>query len=105
MTSTRVQEALRTAAEAQRSMACALDALAAAIGEVRAEGEAPATAPEAGKLLTVKQAAERLEMSPSWVYRAVEEGRLACVRIGNRVRLQPEAIEAFLADRQTGGEL
>jgi excisionase family DNA binding protein len=51
--------------------------------------------------VTVKAAAERLEISQSLVYRLVEEGRMPCVRIGARGRrgkiiIREQDIEAFL---------
>jgi excisionase family DNA binding protein len=51
--------------------------------------------------VTVKVAAERLEISQSLVYRLVEEGRMLCVRIGARGRrgkiiIREQDIEAFL---------
>jgi excisionase family DNA binding protein len=51
--------------------------------------------------VTVKAAAERLEISQSLVYRLVEEGRIPCVRIGARGRrgkiiIREHDIEAFL---------
>jgi excisionase family DNA binding protein len=36
--------------------------------------------------MTVKQAAQRLEISPSLCYRLIEEKRLTCVRIGGMGR-------------------
>jgi excisionase family DNA binding protein len=36
--------------------------------------------------MTVKEAAKRLEVSLSLCYRLVEEGRLPCLRIGQRGR-------------------
>jgi excisionase family DNA binding protein len=53
--------------------------------------------------MTVKKAAERLEVSPSLVYKLVEEGRLTCVRIGRQGRrgkiiIREQDIEAFLKE-------
>ena len=57
--------------------------------------------------MTVKQAAERLEVSKSLVYRLVEEKRLSCIRIGQRGRrgkivIREADIEAFLQECQSG---
>jgi excisionase family DNA binding protein len=59
--------------------------------------------------VTVKAAAERLEISQSLVYRLVEEGRMPCVRIGARGRrgkiiIREVDIEAFLKTCQVGRE-
>jgi len=51
--------------------------------------------------LTVREAAERMEVSKSLVYRLVDEGRLKAVRIGQRGRrgkiviMEPDVV-AFL---------
>ncbi len=42
---------------------------------------------------TVKQAAERLGVSPKTIYDLVEKGRLRCFRIGKAIRIQPEDLE------------
>ena len=96
-----VLHALRTAATAQRNMATALEALA----DVVADGDTPAPCPAAedAPLLDVRQAAKHLGMSVSWVYRAIEDGRLAVVRIGNRVRLRAADLDAFVARRRMAG--
>ena len=47
----------------------------------------PATGP-----LTVKQAAERLGVSPKTIYDMVERGRLRCIRIGRAIRIQPSEL-------------
>lgn len=49
------------------------------------------------KWLTVKQAVEVLGMSRQAIYSAVREGQLpqsAILRIGRRIRLNPEALRA-----------
>lgn len=51
--------------------------------------------------MTVREAAVKLEVSQSLVYRLIEEKRLPCVRIGARGRrgkivIHPEHVEAFL---------
>ena len=56
-------------------------------------------------MLTVKQAAERLGVSPGLVYSLIAGKRLRYVRIGNGrgiIRVPEDAIEEYLA-RQTFG--
>lgn len=53
--------------------------------------------------MTVKQAAERLEVSQSLVYKLIEENRLGCVRIGRKGRrgkiiVRESDIQAFLRE-------
>jgi excisionase family DNA binding protein len=45
------------------------------------------------KLLTVKQAAQRLELSPSKVYRMTWSGELYAQRIGRAVRIPEASVE------------
>lgn len=47
-------------------------------------------------LWKVPDVARFLSMSPSWVYKKAEAGRLPCVRIGASLRFRPEEIRAFL---------
>jgi excisionase family DNA binding protein len=49
--------------------------------------------PPASGPLTVKQAAERLGVSPKTVYDLVEKGRLRCIRIGRAIRIRPADLE------------
>lgn len=51
--------------------------------------------------MTVREAAEKLEVSQSLVYRLIAERRLGCVRIGQEgkrgaVRIRPVDLEEFL---------
>lgn len=49
--------------------------------------------------MTVKQAAEKLEVSSATVYSLVASGKLQCYRIGNgrgAIRISEEHISAFL---------
>lgn len=46
--------------------------------------------------------ADRLDVAPKTLYRAIERGDLSCYRIGRAVRISEEQISAFLeggADR------
>lgn len=47
-------------------------------------------------MLTVKQVAERLSVSPSKVYRLIETGQLAHHRIGGSIRMTEEQVATFL---------
>ena len=51
------------------------------------------------KVLKVSEVAERLRVSSSTIYNLVEEGRIACYRIGmgrGSIRFSEEQVEAFL---------
>jgi excisionase family DNA binding protein len=49
------------------------------------------------RLLTVEQAADRLGTSMRFVRRLVAERRIAYVKVGRHVRLDPTDVEAFIA--------
>ena len=49
------------------------------------------------RLLTVEEAAERLGTSARFVRRLVAERRIAYVKVGRHVRLDPTDVEAFIA--------
>lgn len=59
------------------------------------------------ELFTVKEVASRLKMSESLVYQLVEQGRLACHRVGQgrgRIRISEEDLAEYLAGcRQESG--
>jgi len=53
-----------------------------------------------GELLTVKEVAMRLKMSPSLVYRLIEHGKLCCHRVGSgrgRIRISENDLDVFLS--------
>ncbi|MEV6982180.1 helix-turn-helix domain-containing protein [Sphaerisporangium sp. NPDC051017] len=50
-----------------------------------------------GPLLTVEQAAERLNTSVRFPRRLIEERRITFVRVGRKVRIPKAALEAFIA--------
>ena len=52
--------------------------------------------PAVPRLLTIKDVAERLQMSPRTIHRLVANGDLTVVRIGRAVRVSEEALKAFL---------
>ena len=49
------------------------------------------------KLLTMEEAAERLGTTTRFVRRLVAERRIAYVKVGRHVRLDPTDVEAFIA--------
>jgi excisionase family DNA binding protein len=55
------------------------------------------------KLLTVRETAEALSVSPSLVYRLASEGEIPCYRIGkSALRFREEDIEIYLSSRLHG---
>ncbi|BCJ28288.1 helix-turn-helix domain-containing protein [Actinocatenispora sera] len=67
-----------------------------------ATGTVPAVRP-----YRVKQVAELLDVHPATVYRAIESGRLAALRVGagrGGLRITRQAFEAFLAAIATSVE-
>ena len=49
------------------------------------------------RLLTVEEAADRLGTTTRFVRRLIAERRIAYVKIGRHVRLDPTDVEAFIA--------
>lgn len=58
---------------------------------------------EKARLLTVPDAAKQLTVSERFLWDLIRSGQLLHVRLGRLVRLRPEDLETFLADRATGG--
>ena len=52
------------------------------------------------RLLTVEEAADRLGTSVRFVRRLVAERRIAYVKVGRHVRLDPGDVEVFIAARR-----
>ena len=50
-------------------------------------------------LLTGRQAAEAMAISPSLVFKLTQRGELPAVRIGRAVRYRPEDLQSFAAKR------
>jgi excisionase family DNA binding protein len=50
------------------------------------------------RLLTIRDVAERLQVSPRTIHRLVASGGLAVIRIGRAVRVNEEALKAFLTE-------
>lgn len=64
-------------------------------------------------LLKVTEAAERLNVAPLTVYRAIKAGKIPAVRVGKLLRIRPADLEAYItagkitpaqADTWTGAE-
>jgi len=51
---------------------------------------------QAGELLTVEQAADRIRMSARYVRRLVSERRIGFYRLGRSVRIDPAELTAFV---------
>ncbi len=49
-------------------------------------------------LLRPEEAARLLSVRPSWIYEAVRERRLPCVRVGRHIRFTHRMLEQWLAD-------
>jgi excisionase family DNA binding protein len=59
-----------------------------------------------GELLTVEQAAARMSISPRTIYRLVDAGELAHVRMGRAIRISPDSITEYQqCNRQQGESL
>jgi len=57
----------------------------------------------AGRLLTVREAAERLAVSAFTVYGLCDRGELPHIRISNAIRIAPAALAEYLAGQRSGG--
>lgn len=58
---------------------------------------AEGTPPIAGQLLTVAEVADALRVSNMTVYRLINAGELAALRIGKNYRIRASDLEAYLA--------
>ena len=58
-----------------------------------------------GALLTVRDVAARLGVCTATVYRLVDEGQLAHVRVLNAIRVAPRDLEAFIEAQRRAGEI
>lgn len=54
-------------------------------------------------LLRADAAAELLAVRPSWVYEAVRDGRLPCVRVGRHVRFMRSDLELWVGQQRDAG--
>lgn len=55
------------------------------------------------RLLTIPQAAKRLQVSPDHVWRLVRAERITVVRLGRSVRIDPPDLDAYIASAKTRG--
>ncbi|MCW3039048.1 MAG: helix-turn-helix protein [Solirubrobacterales bacterium] len=53
----------------------------------------------ASPLLTPKEAAELLGVRTSWVYEAVRQGQLPCLRLGRHIRFSRPSLERWLGEQ------
>lgn len=54
-------------------------------------------------LISASSAANRLGISPRFLWSLTRAGKVPCVRIGRRVLYDPEALNRFIASRSEGG--
>ncbi len=54
------------------------------------------------RYLTPLEAGEIAQLSPRTILRAIRQGKLVAARLGNRVRIAPDALRAWL-ERAEGG--
>jgi hypothetical protein len=73
--------------------------LAARLADLAQEGRHQSE--PAHRLLNVHQAAERLAVSPSWLYRRARRIPFAC-RVGGHLRFDPVGLERWVATRSSG---
>jgi excisionase family DNA binding protein len=59
-----------------------------------------AAAPEFQALLTVPQVAKLLQLSERQIFRLIDAGELATVRIGRSLRIQRSALEEFIQNNR-----
>ena len=57
-----------------------------------------------GPLLRPDEAAELLAVNPRWIYEAVRDGRLPCLRLGRQVRFTRPMLEQWLDGNRVGGK-
>jgi excisionase family DNA binding protein len=57
------------------------------------------------ELLTIEEAARVVKMSPSWIYKAIKAGDLACIQFGRYKRVRRSALDAYITklSRKTEG--
>jgi excisionase family DNA binding protein len=51
-------------------------------------------------LLRADEAARLLAVRPSWVYEAVRDGRLPCLRVGRHIRFTQALLEEWLSEQR-----
>jgi excisionase family DNA binding protein len=55
---------------------------------------------EGGRLLTIREAAEILHVTPMTVYRLVHYGELEAVRVGRSFRIPEEALRRYMDETE-----
>jgi excisionase family DNA binding protein len=55
------------------------------------------------RLLTAAEVADRLSVTPGWVYAATRANRLPHVRLGRYVRFRADTIDRWLAELEGNG--
>jgi excisionase family DNA binding protein len=56
------------------------------------------------KLLTAEEVADMLGVTAKWVWAQARAGKIPHVPLGRYRRFRPEAIDAWLADLEQGGD-
>jgi len=56
------------------------------------------------RLLTVREIAEKLQVSEAQIYRMIKRGSIPFVEIGGVYRFDPEAITKWIADGGSNGK-
>jgi len=54
-------------------------------------------------LLTVKEVAELLRLSPQTLYKMLKQGKISAIKIGSQWRFDSEQIRSWLNDRESRG--
>ena len=67
-----------------------------------ASGASGADPPE--PLLTVRQAAQQLSLSPSAVHNYISSHRLPVIRLGRAIRIQPADLADFISQHRQNGK-
>ena len=90
----------RTASESTRCQAVRRSAWSAGGPATIGPARLRAVDGGAGRLLTVREVAERLAVSTATVYALCERGKLRHVRISNAIRILPDVLESFVTAHQ-----
>lgn len=81
---------------------CTTEALALATArDILSKVLAVIDPPNSGPL-TVKQAAERLNVSPKTIYAMIDKGKLRCQRMGRAIRINPKDLDGMNDSGETG---
>ncbi|OSC22103.1 hypothetical protein B8W69_26995 [Mycobacterium vulneris] len=58
----------------------------------------PPTSTDARPALSIRKTANKLDLSYSTVYRLIKAGKLPAYRVGQQLRIDPDALDAFIAN-------